>query len=279
MPLAALGVVLALAAGTCGAGEEGVEPFRFVVFGGVRGKVKVFRTLVEQMVKLRPEMVLSTGELVSKPGDRDGWAAFDEAMERFGQGCRAHGCVWERQPGRMFLGRLAPPQGASGRSDYYSFDHKGVHLVFLNSLRRLHRGDEQTAWLADDLAAADGRPIVVLFHHPMLTPKGGDSIGLARMYWRPLFVKHKVRAVINGCQRFYYRTRQDGVVYIVTAGGGGILSRVASRRSLLPGDVLAAYHHFIAFTVTATELRGRVVDTEGRTRDEFAIPLSPGAKP
>ncbi|MFW6108753.1 MAG: metallophosphoesterase family protein [bacterium] len=273
-PLAVLGAVVALTAGTCGAGEQGVQPFRFVVFGGVRGRVKVFRALAEQMARLRPEMVLSTGELVSKRGDRKTWTAFDEAMERFGEGCRAHGCVWQREPGQTFRRRLGPPPGATRRSDYYSFDHKGVHFVFLDSLRRARRDDEQTAWLDKDLAAAGQRPSVVVLHSPVLSPKGGTgNSGLARFYWRPLFVKHGVRLVLSGSPRFYHRTRQDGVVYIVTAGGGGILSRVESRRSLLPGDVLAAYHHFIAFTVTAGEFRGRVVDPEGRTRDEFVIPL------
>jgi hypothetical protein len=67
------------------------------------------------------------------------------------------------------------------------------------------------------------------------------------------------------------------VPHIITAGGGGILSRIVSRRSLLPDDVVAAFYHFIAFTVSETELRGRVVDNEGRTRDAFVLPLIPPA--
>ena len=92
-------------------------------------------------------------------------------------------------------------------------------------------------------------------------------------------VKHKVRAVISGCHHLYFRTAQDGIPYLITAGGGGVLSRIQSRRSLLPTDVAAAYYHFVAFTVTPGEIRGRVVDREGRTRDEFVLPLAKPAAP
>ena len=145
--------------------------------------------------------------------------------------------------------------------------------MVLNSRLPTARSDPQTRWLAEDLAAAQGKPVLVLFFNPMYSLKGRKTHGLARIYWQPLFAKHKVSLVISGCHRLYFRTVQGGIPYLITAGGGGILSRIDSRRSLLPTDVAVAIHHFIEFVASPGELRGRVVDTEGTTRDEFVISL------
>ena len=53
---------------------------------------------------------------------------------------------------------------------HYSFDHKGVHFIAVDNVcdSSARIGDEQVAWLADDLnkQAKDAR-IVVLTHRPL----------------------------------------------------------------------------------------------------------------
>ena len=65
---------------------------------------------------------------------------------------------------------------ASGNKGYYSFDHAGVHFVALvnvmnfkpNKLGSL--GDDQLAWLKDDLAGRSAsQPLVLFAHMPMWT--------------------------------------------------------------------------------------------------------------
>ena len=59
---------------------------------------------------------------------------------------------------------------------HYAFDHKGVHFVALDNVSDpgAKIGEEQLAWLRDDLARLDkAAPIVVLTHRPLfdLAPK------------------------------------------------------------------------------------------------------------
>lgn len=59
---------------------------------------------------------------------------------------------------------------------FYSFEHRGVHLIALDNVSDAGAkiGDEQLAWLGNDLAAHDKNlPIVVLAHRPLfdLAPK------------------------------------------------------------------------------------------------------------
>ena len=63
---------------------------------------------------------------------------------------------------------------ASKGKGYYSFDHKGVHLVGLVNVMQFKpgglasMGDEQMAWLKDDLAGKpSSQPIVLFAHMPM----------------------------------------------------------------------------------------------------------------
>mgnify|MGYP002424049789 CR=1 FL=1 len=53
---------------------------------------------------------------------------------------------------------------------HYTFDHKGVHFIALDNVSdpAAKLGDEQLAWLADDLkAVSDSTPIVVFAHIPL----------------------------------------------------------------------------------------------------------------
>jgi 3',5'-cyclic AMP phosphodiesterase CpdA len=63
---------------------------------------------------------------------------------------------------------------ASAGKGYYSFDHKGVHLIGLVNVMQFKPaglaslGDEQMAWLAKDLAGRpSSQPIVIFAHMPM----------------------------------------------------------------------------------------------------------------
>jgi DNA repair exonuclease SbcCD nuclease subunit len=70
---------------------------------------------------------------------------------------------------KMFAQRFGPP--------YYSFDHKGVHFLVLDSIfiraERTYEGriaPEQVDWLAADLKSlAPGTPIILTTHIPLVT--------------------------------------------------------------------------------------------------------------
>src|SRR6202789_967628 len=75
--------------------------------------------------------------------------------------------------GTEYFNRFGKPSNNKG---YYSFDHQGVHFVALvnvmnfkpNGLGAL--GDDQLAWLKDDLAGRSAsQPVVVFAHMPLWT--------------------------------------------------------------------------------------------------------------
>lgn len=75
--------------------------------------------------------------------------------------------------GVEFFGRYGKPSNNKG---YYSFDVSGVHFVALNNVMQFKAnalaalGDDQFAWLKDDLAGRSAsQPVVVFGHMPLWT--------------------------------------------------------------------------------------------------------------
>ena len=122
-----------------------------------------------------PALVLHTGDVshLSKPEEFD---TASQLLSRLKAG-EMHVVPGEHDvtdgPGAEFFARFGKPSQGRG---YYSFDAQGVHFVALvnvmnfkaNGLGAL--GDEQLAWLKDDLAGrAASQPIVVFAHMPLWT--------------------------------------------------------------------------------------------------------------
>ena len=108
---------------------------------------------------------------------------------------------------------------------YHSFDHEGWHFVILDTIGivgRNYRGwvdEEQIAWLADDLAAAN-RPTVVVGHIPLVSnwwewnrgteppiPAGVTVVNAHEVI--SVLARHPVRLVLGGhlhvVERFQYK--------------------------------------------------------------------------
>lgn len=122
---------------------------------------------------------------------------------------------------------------------YYSFDHKGVHIVVLDSIGitadRAYEGRidaSQIAWLANDLATQPkGTPIIVVTHIPLVTavneysappattpPHHGFSV-INAYEVLPLFDRYNVIGVFQGHTHILERIEWHGVPYIT---GGAV---------------------------------------------------------
>ncbi|HVN94458.1 MAG TPA: metallophosphoesterase [Terracidiphilus sp.] len=118
-----------------------------------------------------PELLLHTGDISqsSKP------AEFDTAVEIV-KGAKAGSTFYvpgehdtSFDDGAQYQQRFG--RGATGRG-WYSFDHKGVHFVGLNNVVQIDAlgklGEDQVAWLKNDLAGhSSSTPIVIFAHIPL----------------------------------------------------------------------------------------------------------------
>jgi 3',5'-cyclic AMP phosphodiesterase CpdA len=140
----------------------------------VAGTLKQTIALVNAM-PVKPHLTIHTGDIshLSKPEE------FDLASQLLSglNITELHTVPGEHDvtdgPGTDYFARFGQ---ASGNRGYYSFDHNGVHFIALvnvmnfkpNGLGAL--GDDQLAWLEQDLKGrSSSTPIVVFAHMPMWT--------------------------------------------------------------------------------------------------------------
>ena len=257
-----------------GTAEEGdAREFRFAVYGGSEGSGDEVRGVVAQMARRRPELVAHAGGLLSGNSVSD-WRTFGEIAEPLLSLCPFYACRSRGQPRPFFQSRNGSPEPPRRGPTYYSLDFRGAHFVFLDTELRADKNDPQTRWIADDLAAAGGKPVFVFTHRAVFGAAERYVMGTADTWWHPIFVRHKVRVVFSGARHLYHRLNQDGVMYVITGGGGGPLDPVMARRQVTAGDVAATFNHFVEVAVSAGEIRCRAIDLEGKTRDEFAVPAA-----
>ena len=119
----------------------------------------------------QPEFILHTGDLthLAKPAEFD---ALDQLRTELKQKQMffvpgEHDLLGD--DGKQYMERFG--KGTTGRG-WQSFHHKGVHFVGLNNCSQLEGmgaiGDEQMAWLRNDLAKQSAStPVVVFAHIPL----------------------------------------------------------------------------------------------------------------
>jgi len=125
--------------------------------------------------------------------------------------------------------------------------------------------DDQREFLMDALADTDD-PTIVVFHHPALSCGSYRDSQPILDQWVPLF-DDDVFLVLSGHDHNYQRFEHDGVIYVVSGGGGQSLYEIGEcdvdHPELLGGKTV---HHFLVLdqtdgvTVTALDVNGNVID-------------------
>jgi hypothetical protein len=128
-----------------------------------------------QAMPVKPDFIIHTGDITQLSKDQE----FDDADQILKEtGLTVFHVPGEHDMldegnGKAYLDRYG--KGSMG-DGWYSFDHDGVHFVALINVKQLkgggmgHFGDDQLAWLKQDLAGKGAStPIVVFTHVPMWT--------------------------------------------------------------------------------------------------------------
>jgi Icc protein len=123
---------------------------------------------------------------------------------------------------KLFVDRFGPT--------WYSFDHKGVHFLVLDSIGIKDSGGyegridvDQFDWIAQDLAATPtGTPIIVITHIPLVTaikdylPCWQEISFISGPETIELFEGHNVLAVLQGHTHINEQILWHGIPYITS---------------------------------------------------------------
>jgi len=241
--------VLLLAVAGCSTPDEvenddgstaAAEPITFAVIGDTRGApvAEEFSDMRDQINRLKADFVVHAGDAIpgrippTEPEEKitAQWDAHDKVVAGFKMPfflAPGNHDVWDNRSVKIFRERYGDM--------YFSWDNAGYHFIVLNSDEMeegryiLKISDRQLEWLKSDLEKnRNAAQIIVFLHRPYGFKCSRWDLGEAQYkHWmenvHALLKKYPVTAVFASHIHAYCYNYQDGIHYVVTAGGGAPL--------------------------------------------------------
>jgi 3',5'-cyclic AMP phosphodiesterase CpdA len=212
--------------------------FRFIVFGDSTNNPP-FAAVLKQAADLKPDFVLSTGDLVDRGAGPRAATEYDRLAELAGPFLRRVP-TWPVNGNHELNGGEAAEARENAHRFFgltegnYFFDVGPARFIGLEWPAPDAAG---RAWLERRLSEARGRLVFVFQHNLYYTVGSKTQVKNAPDATTRLFTKYRVTAVFQGHDHSYYRTRRDGVWYITSAGAGAEIYRLSRFHEARPGDV------------------------------------------
>ena len=290
------------------------RPLHIVVYGDTRftdpketsaTNPKVRRWLVEKIAEEKPDAVLMSGDLPWHGGDAND---YDEYRAETKSWRDARLFVYPALGNHEFAGLSSEQQCLEnwwkafpelrGRRWYSVQLGDDVYILNLDSNSSLLPGSEQRQWIRAQLEhlPASVRFVFINLHHPPVVdvqPHGDASHNgrpnehaLAE-YLAQAPEKSRVRFVVAaGHVHNYERFYQDGIVYLVSGGGGAKPRPIVRTPADLYQDPAFPNYHYLKFVEGGDRLVAtmiRVADPDGASpvweeKDHFEIPVAVPSK-
>ena len=246
--------------------------FSFIVMGDNRSGNDMYKKLVGMAMERKPDFIVNTGDMIATPGDKSGWSEFWEMSKPMTVLYFLTVGNHDAHPKVPLSEKIYKEQvDLPGNELYYSFIAGNSLFVVLDSFiddQEKKIAGDQLKWLELILTGSKHKHKFVFLHHPLYTEPGkghhaGDSLDKYpkdRDRLESLFVKSKVDAVFAGHEHFYQRKTIDGIIHVITGGGGA---------PMYLKDEEGGFYHFVRVVVDGDKISADVVDSSGNVRDTF----------
>lgn len=255
--------------------------FRFVILGDTREGGLNHAALIRQILRVEPDFVLDTGDMVEFGDCKSCWDDF----------FRISAPLLRTAPLYPTLGNHEDDQSPFAGTHYfdifhlpgverwYAFDYGPARFISLKAdgypEGSYFPSSEQLDWLEGQLATADKPWLFVFFHWGVFTSRREDFLETGmRARLVPLFEKYGVDAVFTGHNHGYERVEVNGITYLTTAGGGAPLYDFTSPET--GSQAVAKAYHFVLIDVNSGQAAGQVIDRRGQVIDIFSLDASQG---
>ncbi|MBN2173229.1 MAG: metallophosphoesterase [Bacteroidales bacterium] len=255
--------------------NPGDEDWSFVVFGDVQQGFGVYSMLAQNIGNLlpAPQCAFCCGDIMLRPANEVEWVNFWKVSEPITDKMKLYitrGNHEGNDPAseRVLKEQLQLPQDHF----YYSFARRNAMFIILDTEiagEENSIGPEQFQWLNQALLAAgqasDVDHVFIFMHRPLFPQGQHSGSPLAnRLELHDLFLEYpKIRAVFAGHEHMFNKYQRDGINYIITGGGGGVLYDGYGGN----------YHHFtkVSFYEESNRINIKTIGIFNETVEDFDL--------
>ncbi len=265
--------------------------FTFTVYGDQGTSTYSGQNVVGASM-VNPAFHLHTGDLSYSGGLQSIWDEWFEIVEPLASTALYMPTIGnhEYEGGLdIYFNQFALP----GNERWYSFNWGNAHFVSIDIQTYFREDETQRKWLIRDLeeASRDDRIdwVIVYFHYPPYS-SGPSYPGFTdiRSGLTPILERYQVDLVLNGHDHIYQRTfplhngsitstdpdiytDPDGIIYVVTGGGGRSLYGLGSPEPPWSAK-RASLYHFLQISIEGRYLTVKTIKTDdGSIIDQFHI--------
>jgi len=261
---------VSMAALCWGAGSQ----FRFAAYGDCRDGHEVHRKIVRQMLTGKPAFVIATGDFVDRGDNEAAWQIFADIVSPIKSAIPYYPIIGNHDlehGGKGYYKKNLGFSSNTGQMRYYSLNYGNSHFIVLDST---NLDEQQLQWLQADLKSSEKKfkHRFAAFHYPLwtLVPRSVEATEKVRQQLQATLTAAKLCGVFLGHDHYFYMTKQEGVTYMTTGGGGAALYDMDESLAH-PGDKYCKCNHFIRVTVSSKRATAEVRDPAGKVLDQFVI--------
>ena len=245
--------------------------FNFVVYGDTHFDNNHHQSIVNRAIALEPDFGLHVGDLVNNGLEPTQWDAFFEVERDLLAKIPLYPTLGNHEvSSEQYFDRFYLP----GNEHWYSFDYGNARFICLqvDGMTDITVNSDQYRLLEKELTH-NPKPWTFVFFHksPFTSEYEGSREQHIRSSLTPLFEQYGVDIVFNGHNHNYQRSNVNDVIYIVTGGGGGVLSE-----SIEPDEhllVSRSVYHLVHITIDGNTLTGKAMTPDGEVFDHFNLSL------
>jgi len=199
------------------------DNFHFAILGDRTGGAdqEAFELVVKEMSNLRPDFVVTVGDLVEDGRVFSDWDVLLETMKTFE--CPVYYIpgnhdIYDEASAKTFTEK-------TGNDPYYSFDYGNTHFIILDNstVSNYEEMDEiQIEWFTEDLQRNKDKTNIYVFMHK---PFWANAIAEGKEdFMHDLFKEYNVDVVFTGHWHQYAYNEIDGIEYYLVGSSGGAMS-------------------------------------------------------
>jgi predicted phosphodiesterase len=261
--------------------------FRFTVMGDSQGHPEVSGPIFRAMADVGPHFLLHVGDVVSNGRDPLQWKdQFLGPLGPLGHEVPTYVAVGnhERQAGDFFSLVSYPNDGEDPvLESSYSFRWGNGFFLVLDSNQLfwpIGGGETDLSWwVRDAVASGEARSAtwrVAATHQAGYSEgwspgecNGFDGMPAVRDFLLPLLAENRFHLLLSGHTHAYERGFRDGILQVITGGGGGGLDEWCRDWPHVTRHV--AQHHWLDVRATCSTLELTAVGMDGGVIDQVAL--------